>query len=214
MGNEPTREQLDAEYERGRRAGITQVYDAEREGRGRVQPPAPEPPELLGWLCEWVVEGSGEADDPPGHDWEFRLRTEGEPTKADGFDKVTPLYALTGVTDTQRSSSVQQLRDRIRAALPFAETVGDVRKIMDLVDQLVAAQPAAGWQPISTAPKDGTQFLAGAWVGDEWLVSTEKAIMFEGGVIADFGVALPHDEWTAATHWMPMPQPLPERSND
>jgi len=65
------------------------------------------------------------------------------------------------------------------------------------------------WQPIETAPKDGTRILLyqregdgmddnrtvaeGAW--GEWLPGEYEWCMVQ------------QDAWTAPTHWMPLPEP-------
>lgn len=67
-----------------------------------------------------------------------------------------------------------------------------------------------GWQPIETAPKDGSEGLVGCWVyADEkrrirrwscWYID------FNGGDLGCDG------EWgDEPTHWMPLPPPPPER---
>ncbi len=71
----------------------------------------------------------------------------------------------------------------------------------------------ACWQPIEIAPKDGTQILLaesgwyagpGWWDGDQWVFLTairNKTRGFINSWFADCG----------PTHWMPLPEPPPER---
>lgn len=74
-----------------------------------------------------------------------------------------------------------------------------------------------GWQPIDSAPKDGTRILvasaAGAWVA-------EYKRLFGSGALRDnpwFSVMLNHrhledvDGGFYPTHWMPLPAPPKER---
>jgi len=63
---------------------------------------------------------------------------------------------------------------------------------------LAAAPPVDGWQPIETAPRDGTPVLA-YWPGE--------AAMF--GVVMWDGDDWRESEyvWRYPTHWMPLPQP-------
>ncbi|MDE2202701.1 MAG: DUF551 domain-containing protein [Burkholderiaceae bacterium] len=69
--------------------------------------------------------------------------------------------------------------------------------------------PVAGWQPIETAPKDGTAILlgsrGGAWIG-KWLP------VYVSGYRPDnpwSSLMLNHDhmgeKWCKPTHWMPLP---------
>ena len=67
------------------------------------------------------------------------------------------------------------------------------------------------WQPIETAPKDGTGHVRGLWVHS---AKTGKAIYWEAiaGYVNDDGDFVDHDSnapWRADdyTHWMPLPAP-------
>lgn len=61
------------------------------------------------------------------------------------------------------------------------------------IEQLEAAPPAEGWQPIATAPKDGSWFLG--WNRDC------------GCFIWRDGPSLITGEDPQPTHWMPLPAP-------
>jgi Protein of unknown function (DUF551) len=55
------------------------------------------------------------------------------------------------------------------------------------------------WQPIETAPKDGTDIL---------VYSNERIISAHWSVPADAWVEVVHDySFAAPTHWMPLPEP-------
>jgi hypothetical protein len=62
------------------------------------------------------------------------------------------------------------------------------------------------WQPIETAPKDGTQILC-CWAGSpemdclRWIASREAWCVHSGG----WGEARYRDD-EAPTHWMPLPE--------
>lgn len=94
---------------------------------------------------------------------------------------------------------------------------GQAETVDALVDALSAAQPApggqeTGWQPIDTAPKDGTRVLLcdacfaypkaypqcvaqGFWLETgHWGYWADR--------ISDFQLV-----WFAPTHWMPLPEP-------
>ena len=62
------------------------------------------------------------------------------------------------------------------------------------------------WQPIETAPKDGSVFL-GYWLGK---MRDCSALQREDGVIWTFGAFSFHEEMRKGnipTHWMPLPPP-------
>lgn len=69
------------------------------------------------------------------------------------------------------------------------------------------------WQPIETAPKDGTWVLlfverygAKYWLAGHWFSGSDGSC---GWVSASF-YAEPHVNWTTCsdpTHWMPLPDP-------
>jgi hypothetical protein len=77
----------------------------------------------------------------------------------------------------------------------------------DLRAMLAAAPPVDGWQPIETAPRDGTSILAicasayspvagVTWWNEAWTHYSRPAEKWHGGVVKWF-----------PTHWMPLPQP-------
>ena len=64
--------------------------------------------------------------------------------------------------------------------------------------------PANAWQPIETAPRDGTKFLA--WDGDELLI----VWWCDGGRwISDNLQQFHPGEHENPTHWQPLPSPPP-----
>lgn len=69
-------------------------------------------------------------------------------------------------------------------------------------DHLKATQ----WQPIETAPMDGvTKALYGCWHEGKWYEQITKRGSGVGGLHVN--VPTGFRKYTAATHWMPLPQP-------
>lgn len=74
------------------------------------------------------------------------------------------------------------------------------------------AQPQAAWQPIETAPRDGTNILICGTGSDGYYVSDVKWdgewMLFDANA----------DDWTEptfnVTHWMPLPHPPAERETE
>lgn len=77
-------------------------------------------------------------------------------------------------------------------------------ELLDALEAALARAEGAGWQPIETAPKDGTRILV--WIGDDFpMVAKWKESKYGSwwnpceDLIADvLGACAP-------THWMPLP---------
>lgn len=98
----------------------------------------------------------------------------------------------------------------------FAAKIAD-RLNAPPTDTIAAYIAAQGWQPIETAPRDGTAVLlassAGAWFG------TWKPVYQSGYMPLNpwFSLMLNHDHLHRPsglpTHWMPLPEPPKENSD-
>lgn len=74
---------------------------------------------------------------------------------------------------------------------------------LDLSATIKALRAEREWQPIETAPKDGTTFLAyrsGIIMMAQWRKS-------HNGHMANGGEGWFYPSWNPATHWMPLPAP-------
>jgi hypothetical protein len=100
-----------------------------------------------------------------------------------------------GLSEEDGMAAQKAWGDFIAAANPSA-----------IKELIAAARAGAGWQPIETAPKDGTEFQG--WVG-QW----EPRCRFnpESETFETWGrVDYDEDGWDVfvpATHWMPPPDP-------
>lgn len=94
-------------------------------------------------------------------------------------------------------------RQRLLAVLDTVEGLGS-QEAEALVD---AVAQRAGWQPIATAPKDGTPIL-GAWCwapGDHWMITT--LVWTEGGGWFERLTAWHRLSHCVPKYWMPLPEP-------
>lgn len=78
-----------------------------------------------------------------------------------------------------------------------------------------------GWQPIKTAPKDGTSILVcggtfchdndGSWTADEWPINTPTVAHWSkangGAWWLGYGHSYNDEMWGKPTYWMPLPEP-------
>jgi hypothetical protein len=81
---------------------------------------------------------------------------------------------------------------------PYRRSIHHLQK--DVLD-IAGAFLAAGWQPIGTAPKDGTCFLAYAAPGQHGLPELYSLCVWHSN--AGFCI----DELREPTHWQPLPPP-------
>lgn len=94
-------------------------------------------------------------------------------------------------------AAAEEILATLQAGEPYGESLVNhpVREIAAIIDRHIPATDRAGWQPIETAPKDGTWILllhenhstptVGRWI--------------DGGWFSDDGLKWP------STHWMPLP---------
>lgn len=85
----------------------------------------------------------------------------------------------------------------------------DRLEVLGLMGRVAETMMLAGWQPIETAPRDGTDILLGCatWARPElgqWSVATAYWST-DGGSYEDGEVARTSDEVDSPTHWRPLP---------
>ncbi len=79
-------------------------------------------------------------------------------------------------------------------------------------DGLIPDCPTQGWQPIESAPKDGTRVLGfvGRWVIVRWAVRFSEHYGDTSGGWYDGEI----DGRAFPTHWMPLPAPPAEQGGE
>lgn len=125
----------------------------------------------------------------------------------DGISDAAEREAFEAFVEQRGGNRNRHLNDRNRYA---SATVQGWWKALQARAALAAAPAAApAWQPIETAPKDGTAILlgsrGGSWIG-KWLP------VYVSGYRPDnpwSSLMLNHDhmgeKWCVPTHWMPLP---------
>lgn len=103
-------------------------------------------------------------------------------------------------------------RDEYGRLTPGSELV---HRDVELIER-APARPGE-WQPIETAPKDGTEILLGHWFvddpdgyhgGDRWLWIASGSVADDGMFDCDFTDEYFKPEFFhKVTHWMPLPKP-------
>src|SRR3990167_1027591 len=97
-------------------------------------------------------------------------------------------------------ASAEQLAAAFVATIPLAsQRLDDPILTRLLTDFLRQHSPAADWQPIATAPNDGTDFLA-IW-GDH---DESHVVCIRDGKCCR-AIDREGDEWMMPTHWQPLP---------
>jgi hypothetical protein len=91
-------------------------------------------------------------------------------------------------------------------------------------DEYMSHWPTQGWQPIETAPKDGTLILlhrsdgsispfeddtvvVGKWIAGPWQDGSESKFIFGSHYYIDEDNRKTTFHIVTATHWMPLPEP-------
>ena len=122
--------------------------------------------------------------------------------------KMTGAYLAALTTKGKPMTDIAQMcealrflgRDRAKAARGTCYEAPAERYVecraADLIEKLSAAPPASvGWQPIETAPRDGTEILV-AVRGRVILTAFDTCYR-----------TWPEAYWQEFTHWMPLPTP-------
>ncbi len=97
--------------------------------------------------------------------------------------------------------------ERLQVDLNRAHEALDERdELRERVERLTAALKAqTGWQPIETAPKDGTKLQG--WNVDGWIPRIRFHSDRTGWQYAEGNTWWTFSEYRQPTHWQPLPQP-------
>lgn len=131
------------------------------------------------------------------------------------------------ITDIRIDAGAKVLRERLQASKrlnEWASLPNSVkRKWRDHAAAIIAAADGAAlpmlvraeWQPIETAPKDGTRILiaGGTYyydaseMPDQEFTSADTAYWRNGGWCGGYGSEYNGEYWHKPTHWQPLPAP-------
>ena len=137
------------------------------------------------------------------------LRAAGLYTEAEA--KRIEASANRGGVRNEEARHISTQAEAIRYALPryvkLAEVLGDE----SLLAALRRASPETGWQPMETAPKDGTQLLL--WING---IEPRPRIGYwseRGSDTGWYGLQSQHFIGVIVTHWQPLPPaPRPQEA--
>jgi len=153
-------------------------------------------------LLRKLVELAEKATPGP---WQTEFNEKHGLSEYDVFSK-TPNYQFVACHPSRVSNPIAHNMEFIAAA----------RNAMPALSRLLEAGVPEGWQPIETAPKDGTQILiaSGRWINkaswdDNAQFGNNEGIK-PGWVIHDCEDYFYSVATDSATHWMPLPHPPSE----
>lgn len=131
------------------------------------------------------------------------------------------------MTITPSKETLEAVAEAIyRNPASYADTQAAARAAFTAVMQ---SKEVPQWQPIETAPKDGTEIIGAfyrdygggstssygpwtvAWDGKKWRSSWDKAEVVE--YMSDFGTEYKEPD-IQPTHWMPLPNPPTNEAED
>lgn len=93
------------------------------------------------------------------------------------------------------------------------EDLEEANRIYDGIPALLASPAAVGWQPIETAPKDGTAFIAtGLNYGKDSGPRHYCMALWEQGEWREASEWNGHSSLAYLTHWQPLPSPPAKRN--
>jgi len=106
-----------------------------------------------------------------------------------------------------KGGKAMTMRDRIAAVIATSDMHND--SFRDIADAIIAALPGMvpGWQPISTAPRDDTRFLA--WCPPCPKFPDGRMMIWSGRILfGAMGHPIPNHLQYPATMWHPLVPPL------
>ncbi len=104
------------------------------------------------------------------------------------------------------TQQIKQARDAISRMIENGSCPESIAPHIDTILDLLDKEIDGGWQPIETAPRDGTEILLTD--GVSFLVASwDYYDGFTGGYYGAYYEVSEHSRLNTATHWMPLPKP-------
>ena len=116
-----------------------------------------------------------------------------------------PAQAVPVLTDAELRSILQGTNHMVKNSMHGAFWP-ELEEACRAVEAAVRAKMGVGWQPISTAPKDGTRVMV--WMDDKYASNRHafaKLWFYEDGRLGG-GAEGYNGDW-GISHWMPLPPP-------
>jgi hypothetical protein len=151
---------------------------------------------------EWHKVARWHKNDVWGHDRQVSLYAHPAPKQAEPTDLAIRIKAILEGIDQDEFKSPDGWWETAAGAEFGANKL---KLVLEAINKAAPKQAKPSWQPIESAPKDGTEFLGlrGNKIANAYRVQRDDCEMWSfGGSSGDVEIA-PH---TKPTHWMPLPK--------
>lgn len=124
---------------------------------------------------------------------------------------------MNNITDKERAEALDALEELTELAFGVGgKTDNDILYLRKTIRKALETPRADAWQPIETAPKDGTRILT---IGEEGFAITkwkdDLQMWFKYYTTSKCNLKKPvGNPLYKPTHWMPLPQPPKDNQDD